>query len=60
MPAGFAWGFLNLSIKLYCKSESSTEELEVLLEDVERLIDSQNGFIIYDSTKGYVVQPNYL
>lgn len=48
MPADFSWGFLNVSIKVYTKGEEPLVELESLLEDIESLIDSSNGIIVYD------------
>ncbi len=47
-PANFTWGYLNLRLYLYCKGEDSSQELEQLLEDVERCIDS-NRVLTYDS-----------
>lgn len=52
-PAGFSWGFLNASIKVYCKGEAAQEELETLLEDVEAVLDTSLGTIVYDTTNGY-------
>lgn len=52
MPADFTWGFLGVSIKVYCKGENSSEELESLLEDLERVIDA-NRVLRYDAEKGY-------
>lgn len=49
-PAGFKWGFLNISIKLYTKSENPVQELENLLQDVEKLLDS-NRNITYATGK---------
>lgn len=53
MPAAFAWGFLNASIKVYCKGEDSQAELEDLLEDVEKVLDGTLGIIVYDTTNNY-------
>jgi len=47
LPADFTWGYLNLRLYLYCKSENSSQELEDLLEDTERCIDS-NRVLTYD------------
>lgn len=47
LPADFAWAFLNLSVKLYCKGDNSQSELEVLLEDFEKAIDA-NRVLVYD------------
>lgn len=51
MPSDFKWGYLNISLKLYVRSETSSEELETLIEDVEKVIDS-NRTIVYDETTG--------
>jgi hypothetical protein len=47
LPSDFKWGFLNISLKLYTKSEEPLVELEKLLEDVENVVDS-NRALIYD------------
>ena len=52
-PSNFSWGFLNASIKVYCKGEAAQEELEILLEDVEKVLDGTLGNIVYDTTNGY-------
>jgi hypothetical protein len=52
LPGAFAWVFLNVSLKLYCKGDDSQILLENLLEDVERVIDS-NRNIVYDVDNGY-------
>ena len=51
MPSAFKWGYLNISLKLYVRSETSSEDLETLIEDVEKVIDS-NRTIVYDETTG--------
>lgn len=53
LPAAFAWGFLNASIKVYCKGEDSQTELENLLEDIERVLDGTLGIVVYDTENGY-------
>ena len=53
MPGGFAWGFLNVSIKVYCKGEFSQDELENLLEDIEKVLDSTNGCVVYDTVNNH-------
>lgn len=53
MPAGFKWGFLNVSIKIYTKGEEPQVILENLLNDIESLIDSVNGVIVYDTVNNY-------
>lgn len=53
LPSAFKWGYLAISIKLYVKSaENSAVELEELLEDVERVIDS-NITLTYDTDNSY-------
>lgn len=51
-PSGFAWCFLTITIKVYCKGETAQLELEELLEDIERVLDS-NQEIEYDSVTNY-------
>ena len=49
-PADFVWAYLNVSIKVYVKSESETQEkLEDLLNDLETVINN-NRVLVYDST----------
>ena len=48
-PGGFRWGFLGISIKCYVKGEDPAQELENLLEDIEKVIDA-NRTLNYDST----------
>lgn len=52
LPGDFAWGYLNVSLKVYCKGEFAQEQLETLLEDIEAVVDA-NRVITYDSTKNY-------
>jgi hypothetical protein len=47
LPGDFKWGFLGVSIKVYCKGDDSNTQLELLLEDVERIIDA-NRDLVYD------------
>ena len=51
-PSDFTWGFLNVCIKVYCRGESSTEQLELLLTDIENCIDD-NRQLVYDSSNDY-------
>lgn len=53
MPGAFAWGFLNVSLKVYCKGEDSQTDLENLLEDIEAVLDSTTGRLIYDTDNQY-------
>lgn len=52
MPAAFTWAYLGISLKLYCKGEDATDQLEQLLEDVESVIDA-NRVLTYDVDKNY-------
>jgi hypothetical protein len=50
-PGGFAWGFLNVSLKIYTKGEESAQLLEDLLEDIEDVINA-NRDLVYDNETG--------
>lgn len=50
LPGEFAWGMLNISLKLYCRGDDAQTELETLLGDVETCID-QNRRLVYDTTQ---------
>ena len=52
MPSNFTWGYLALSLKIYCKGDDAQQLLENLLEDVENLIDA-NRVLVYDADLGY-------
>ena len=39
LPGQMSWGYLGISIKVYCKGEEPQQLLENLLEDVERIVD---------------------
>ena len=52
LPSDFKWGFLGVSLKVYCKGDSSQEQLESLLEDIETCIDL-NRVLVYDESKGW-------
>lgn len=51
LPGDFTWAFLNITLKLYCKGEDSQQNLEELLEDVEKVIHD-NRVLKYDE-RGY-------
>lgn len=51
-PGDFAWGFLGVSVKVYCRGEDAQQELEQLLEDVERCVDA-NRNLVYNNETGY-------
>lgn len=50
LPASFKWGFLNISLKCYVKGETPVQDLENLLEDIEKVIDA-NRSLVYDTNK---------
>lgn len=52
MPSDFIWGYLGISLKLYCRGEFAQEDLEQLLQDVEDVVDA-NRVLVYDVTNGY-------
>jgi len=52
-PASFAWGFLNISLKVYTKGDDGSEQLEDLLEDIEKVLDGTLGIIVYDTDNNY-------
>lgn len=52
LPSSFTWGYLGLSLKIYCKGDDAQQLLENLLEDVENLVD-KNRILVYDEVNGY-------
>jgi len=52
LPGDFTWGYLNLSLKVYCKGEDSQQLLENLLEDVEQVVHD-NRQLTYDTINNY-------
>lgn len=52
LPGDFAWGYLGISLKIYCHGEDSQDQLEKVLEDVERCVDA-NRVLVYDATNNY-------
>lgn len=50
LPSGFAWAFLNITIRCYVNAENSEEELEKVLSDIEYVLD-KNQDIEYDTGK---------
>lgn len=52
LPGEFTWGFLGVSIKVYCHGEDAQEQLEKVLEDIESCVDA-NRVLVYDVSKGY-------
>jgi hypothetical protein len=53
MPSDFTWGYLNISVKVYVRSESEAQQqLENLLDDLENIIDA-NRVLVYDTTNNF-------
>ena len=53
MPADFTWGFLNVSVKVYVRSESDAQQqLEDLLDDLEKVIHD-NRVLVYNTTTNF-------
>lgn len=52
LPSAFTWAYLGISLKIYCRGEDSQEQLEHLLEDIERVIDA-NRELVYDTQNNY-------
>jgi hypothetical protein len=49
----FAWGYLHVCVKVYCKDEEfAQDQLEQLLSDLETCIDA-NRQLIYNADSGY-------
>lgn len=49
LPSNFTWGFLNISIKAYVRSEDDAQgQLESLLSDLEKCVDA-NRVLVYDA-----------
>lgn len=51
-PSQFAWGFLGISLKVYCKGDDAQILLENLLEDIEKVIEA-NRDLVYDAENSY-------
>ena len=53
LPADFTWGYLNISVKVYVRSETEAQQqLENLLDDLENVIDA-NRVLVYDTTNNF-------
>lgn len=48
----FAWAYLNVCIKVYCKGEDAQEQLELLLADLETAVNA-NRVLVYDSVNNF-------
>ncbi len=51
-PSDFTWAYLGITIKVYCRGETSSEQLELLLTDIENCVDD-NRQLVYDITNNY-------
>lgn len=51
-PGDFTWGYLGISVKVYCKGDDSQQQLEKLLQDIETCIDA-NRTLVYDTTNNF-------
>lgn len=51
--SAFAWGIMNVSIKVYTRGEDAQMQLEQLLEDIEKVLEANKG-LVYDATKDLV------
>ena len=52
LPSNFTWGYLNISVKVYVRSEDSAQEqLEQVLSDIETCVDA-NRVLTYGTTPG--------
>lgn len=52
LPGDFAWCYLGVSLKVYCKGEDAQDQLEQLLEDIESVVDA-NRVLVYDAINNY-------
>lgn len=52
LPSNFTWGYLNVSVKVYVKSEDDAQEqLEQVLSDIETCVDA-NRVLTYGTEPG--------
>lgn len=52
LPSNFTWAYLGVAVKVYTKGEDCQEQLEALLEDIEKVIDA-NRVLVYDTVNNY-------
>lgn len=52
LPGNFTWAYLGISLKMYCKGENAQQQLELLLEDIETVINS-NRVLVYDAVNNH-------
>lgn len=48
LPGGFKWGFIGIPLKVYCKGDTAQDQLEQILADIEKVLDSTKGVLVYD------------
>lgn len=46
LPSNFIWGNLNISLKLYVRGQDSSELLEALISDVEKVVGANENLPI--------------
>lgn len=53
LPGNFTWAYLNVSVKVYVKSEEDAQaQLERVLEDIETCVNN-NRVLVYDADAGH-------
>lgn len=52
LPGNFTWAYLGVAVKVYTRGEDAQEQLEALLEDVEKVVDA-NRVLVYDVANNY-------
>jgi hypothetical protein len=52
---GIKWGYLQMSVRIYTKSEEFAEDLDQFLEDIENIIDN-NTPLIYDEKGNSIIE----
>jgi hypothetical protein len=55
-PSSFAWAFLGISIKVYVKGDDPQQQLENLLEDIEKVIDANRQLSFPDASPGLTTE----
>lgn len=53
-PSNQRWGYIPIALKLYVNGENSQDDLESLLDDVEKAIEASRNLII-DSANGLTI-----
>ena len=55
-PSSFAWAFLGVSLKVYVKGEDPQQQLEDLMEDIEKVIDANRQLSFPDASPGMTTE----